>query len=436
MTLRCSDSRPGEAGFVLIGVVIFVIALTIIGISLFSLSSYEAQFLQRSIDEEQAFQSAVGGIERAKFMLTRTSQLASVKDALPIENVTAAVAIQDHGGVGDSIGQVNWQGMNVSIRVTAEVNGVQRMVEGLFTPKDSVAVNYYSSLITVSGGIGVEDHSPLAPHERDFTVLLDGPIWESSLQHPHWLHHLQPPEPDSIRKSPAVPVPDVAPFLVDPSGPIGTAQLAVRSGPDTLPIYTLNAGGTPGVPAYFLADDTDANFSFNSFPRPGCTIRVSGLAVWLLPRGAMFYQGTVITSDPITGNPSTDCLVVIAGPMTGHFGSSSAPGPTSSICFLGFVRADIPVILVSSGEVLLWHENDWSVDGFVNDLAIFAHSARFMGPWASAAPAASLQLHRDPNGPLNTSFLDALASQGALPNASSSGRRLDLVAGSWQASDR
>jgi hypothetical protein len=439
MTPRCSDPRPGEAGFVLIGVVIFVIALTIIGISLFSLSSYEAQFLQRSTDEEQAFQSAVGGIERAKFMLTRTSRLPSVKDALPIENVGVgcAVAIQDHGGVGDSMGQVNWQGTEVRIRVTAEVNGARRTVEGLFMPKDSVALNYYSSLITVSGGIGIEDHSPLAPDERDQTVLLDGLIWESSPLHQHvWLDHLESPRPDSIRKHPAVPVPDVAPFF-DASGPYGTAQMAVELEPiPTTVSYTLDASGTPGVPVYFRAEDTDAYFSLNTFPQPGhpwnqCVIQVHGLAVWLLPHGAMFYEATTIA-----GDPTTDCLVVIAGPEKSDFGSSQADGPTSSICSLGYLQTSIPVVFVSSGEVLLWHENDWDRPSFASDLAIFARSVRFMGPYVLAFGSPELQLRRAPNGPLNTSFLDALASQGALPNATSSGRRLDLVAGSWQASDR
>ena len=419
-------ASASDSGFVLVGVVVFVLALTILVLSLYGLSSYEAQFLQRSLDEEQAFQSALGGIERAKFALARTSLLESVKLNLP-EDVVSTVASQN----GTSAGAVVWQPADtVTIYVRAEVNGAQRTVEGSFSP---VATrSYYSSLITASGGIEVEPVSPLSPANRNQTVLLDGPVWESSPQDTNsWKPLLSAPAPLGIRKSPAVPVPDVAPFL-DPSGPVGTARLTVNSAPPAAnPIYTLDASGTPGVPAYFRAEDSDANFSFNSFPRPGCTIQVSGLAVWLLPRGAMFYQGTVIT-----GDPSTDCLVVIAGPMTGHFGSSSAPGPMSSICFLGFLRADIPVVLVSSGEVLLWHENDYLVDGFANDLAIFARSARFMGPYTAASPPAFLQLHRNENGPLNTFFLDALGSQGALPNASSSGRRLDLVPGSWQASDR
>jgi hypothetical protein len=434
MTQRDRSPRPGGAGFVLIGVVIFVLALTIIGISLFSLSSYEAQFLQRSIDREQAFQSAAGcGIERARFVLTLPdAQLDNVQDSLP-PGVVRTVAIQGE----DSTGAVDW-GINadsVLIRVTAGRVGAQRVVEAYFRPV--VTLNFYSSLITVSKGIEVEDESPLEPEDRDRTVLLDGPVWESSGDNPNrWLQHLlMPPDPDSIRTSPDVELPDVAPFL-SPSGRLASAQPVVRfePGPNSVS-YTLDASGTSGVPGYFGPTDSDANFSLHSgMTNAFCTIQVRGLAVWLLPRGAMFYQGTTIT-----GDPDTDCLVVIAGPMTGTVGYSSAPGPTSSICFLGYLRAQIPVILVSNGEVLLWHENDNNVDGFANDLAIFARSVRLMGPEVGAVPRALLQLHRnlDGVGPLNTLFLDALASQGALPNASSvGGRRLDLIPGTWHASDR
>lgn len=427
-----------DSGFVLVGVVVFVLALTILVLSLYGLSSYEAQFLQRSLDEEQAFQSAVGGIERAKFVLTRTSQLPSVKNDLPLENVTAAVAIQDRGSVSDSLGLLDWLGADVTIRVTADVNGAQRTVEGRFSPV--VPESYYSSLVTVRDGVEVETVSPLAPVDRDRTVLLDGPVWVGPSQDPNeWLKLLSPP--DSIRTSPAAPVPDVAPFLNSP-GPIDGATPTTATGRPGDPVI-LNASATPGVPRYFTSNnDPYYNFSFNSFPysspQSSCTIQVSGLAVWLLPRGAMFYQGT-----EITGDLNTDCLVVIAGPMAGTFGPSGAPGVTSSICSLGYLRASIPVILVSSGEVLLWHENDPTESSLTNDVAIFARSARLMGPYSTTATPTVLQLHRDPNGRLNTplglnpSFLEALASQGALPNVSSvAGHRLDLIQGTWYAYPR
>jgi hypothetical protein len=420
-----------NSGFVLVGVVVLVLALSILVLSLYGLSSYEAQFLQRSLDEEQAFQSAVGGIERAKFALTRTSQLQSVKDALPIENVTAAVAIQDHGSVSDSVGPVNWQGTDVTIRVTAKVNGAQRTVEGRFSLV--VTLSYYSSLITVSDGIEVVTVAPpgYLPNDRDHTVLLDGPIWESSGRDTSgWLDHLRSPVPVGIRTWPAVPdsvpLPDVDPFLTP--GRINAALSAVNSEPpDENPIYTLDASGTiPGVPAYFRAEDEGGGSPYSldtesPVRHSSCTIQVRGLAVWLLPRGARFYQGTVITGV----DPSTDCLVIIAGLNTGP----------ASIYFRGYLHADIPVILVSSGKVSLWHLNDYDASTFTNDLAIFARSTEFMGPDPTRGV---LQLHRDPNGtgPLNTLFLDALAAKGALPNATSaSGRRLDLVPGTWRASD-
>jgi hypothetical protein len=412
--MPASRAPAPDQGFVLVGVVVFVLALTILVLSLYGLSSYEAQFLQRSIDAEQAFQSAVGGIERAKFALAQTSRLESVTGNLP-EDVDSTVAVQD----GREAGTVVWDGPNVTIRVTARVSGARRTIVGNFTPKDSVALSYYSSLITVSEGVEVvtESENHYADN-RDHAVLLGSPIWASSASSGHvpndW-DHLIPPVPD-IRTSPQVPVPDVAPFLTP--GKIAAATLITATGAPAHPII-LDASATPGVPAYFRADDTDPYFSFNSYPRTSCAIHVSGLAVWLLPRGAFFNQGTVIT-----GDPSTACLVVIAKPGSDH---------TSSIFFNGYLQASIPVILVSSGEVLLWHENNYREDTITNDVAIFARSASLMGPDPDYGV---LHLSRNPNGPLNTLFLEELARHGALPNASWGGRRLDLIPGTWQASDR
>jgi hypothetical protein len=432
MTPHDRGPDRSEAGFVLIGVVIFVLALTIIGISLFSLSSYEAQFLQRSIDREQAFQTAVGGIERAKFALgVPPHDLGSVTENLPAG--VSAVAVQVQHGDSMSAGLVVWDpGSPVLIRVTAGPAGARRTVEACFTPIRTLS--YYSSLITVSEGIRVLDESPLPPEDRERTVLLDGPVWESSGQpRDHWLDPLRPPEPDSIRTSPAVPVPDVTPYLASP-GLIDWARPADKGEPATESvIYTLDASATPGVPAYFTAEDTDPDFSLNTRTplKTACTIQVRGLAVWLLPRGALFYMDT-----EVTGDPGTACLVVIAGRKT-PTGSFLDFGPTASICFEGHLQAQIPVIFVSSGKVLLWHQNDHNESTLTTDQAIFARSVEFMGPDANATPSLALQLHRYADGPLNTLFLDALAGQGALPNATSSGgRRLDLIPGTWQASDR
>lgn len=408
-------TRAPDSGFVLIGVVVFVLALTILVFSLYGLSSYEAQFFQRSLDEEQAFQSAVGGIERAKCVLMQTSLLRSVADSLPVENVTAAVAIQAHGSVSDSVGDVNWQGADVTIRVTAEVNDARRTIEGNFTPRDSVALSYYSSLLTVSEGIEVDVASSTGPSDRSNRVLLGGPVWESSSQDTNsWKPLLCPPAPLGIRKSPAVPVPDVAPFLTHP-GKIDQAVLPVVSGPASNQTYLLDAG--PGLTVRYF-DTPDDDVPFNLFPY-GCQVQVRGLAVWLMPHGI----NRIFEAVKIDGLGGQDCLVIIAG--------------AEGITFWGGLQASIPVVLVSSGQVVLYHGENDSGSSSTVDLAIFALSARFMGPGAPFV----LPLIRDPAGPLNSlggnpGYLDALAGQGALPNASSGGRRLDLVPGTWHASSR
>lgn len=427
MTRHDSSPRPGETGFVLIGVVIFVLALTIIGISLFSLSSYEAQFLQRSIDSEQAFQTAVGAIERAKFALSvRPYNLGSVTENLPAGVSAVAVQVLQNG---DSVlvGNVLWDpDSRIFLRVTAGPAGAQRVVEATFRPILTQSV--YSSLITVSEGIEVVPNAPPGydPIDRNQTVQLDGPVWESSGQDPDdWMDHLDQPALVDIHTSPEVPVPDVVPFLL-PSGPLGTAQLAAKSNPaPTIVNYKLlDPSGSPGVPAYFYTNDPDSTFSLNSTGMNGCKIQVQGLAVWLLPSGAFFNQSTEITAE-IPGD-TTACLVIIAGDNLGG----------ESIVFQGYLQAHIPVVLVSSGKVRLRHLNDYNVSSFTNDLAIFARSAEFMGP----DPALGmLRLHRYPEGtgPLNTFFLDALIDYDALPNATSSGRRrLDLIPGTWQVSDQ
>src|SRR5205823_14579082 len=93
-------------GFVLVGVVMLVLALTILGLSLFALSSYEAQFFNQSLFEQQAYQSALGGQQRALYALTvQGEQLENAHTALS-ENIQWAYATQwrAHGTDSTSTG--------------------------------------------------------------------------------------------------------------------------------------------------------------------------------------------------------------------------------------------------------------------------------------------------------------------------------------------
>src|SRR5262249_2977160 len=131
---------PLERGFVLVGVVMFVLALTILGLSLFSLSSYEAQFLTRSFDSDQAFYAAQSGIEHAKFVIAKQRKLVDVSTSLfPAPEVVYARAARTDTVPMDTTSSIDAfpPGTPISIRVMASVNGVRRMIEASYIPSST-----------------------------------------------------------------------------------------------------------------------------------------------------------------------------------------------------------------------------------------------------------------------------------------------------------
>ena len=430
MATRNRSARRGETGFVLVGVVIFVLALTIIGISLFSLSSYEAQFLQRSIDGEQAFQSAVGGIERAKFALSVPPySLLSASQNLP-EGVDSTVAIQD----GNSTGAVAWGGTDVMIRVTAEVNGAQRTVEGRFLP--IVTQNYYSKVITTSREIVVDAFASVGggtPTDRRYTVNLLGAVWEGvSPPDTTWEALLLTP-PDSVRTSP-VPTPDLAAYFT--SHPVSAATPAPYDPSQQL--YTLLAPENDAE--YFRAPSGHSwnDFYYSNWTHTEIRVQVQGLAVWEFPRGLRF-DGLLRVSALGGGN---SCLVIVAG-QAGPQPTTPENDPEMGIrLFSGLiVEPGISVILVSNGRVYLQHLNNASgISSIAGDLTIYAQNAWLTGSDHSPPaplPQKTMTLQHAATGDLDTKYVDLLASLGALPGTSSaSGRSLTLVPGTWHASDR
>lgn len=429
------NPRPRQAGFVLVGVIIFVLALTIIGISLFSLSSYEVQFLQRSLDGEQAFQSATGGLERAKFALCETSRLDAVNAGVGREHVIAVTSFQVRGSDSVSTGPVEWvANQPVHLRVTAQVNGQECTITGLFTPDE--LPNYYRELITTGGGIEVR-HVAVSPHPtsglytpRGGTVLLDGLVWETSGQDTtEWKRWLSTPWPTPVQTAPRVPGPEADDFIAAHRNN-RAPQITHPGGTKT---YTLYGGFTR--PRYRTSDDVgNPTWSlFEDYPVHAIDIRVRGCVVWLLPRGVRFCHQPHISG--LSGG-GQDCLVIVAGrngPAMNtdldEYGADSA-----GIWFQGGLQTDIPVILVSSGSVLLWHDNEYSgatVNTWANDLSIFAGSVSLMGPEQTNW----MRLRHPEDGRLNRYFVDFLVRNSALPNSgTSTGHSLDLVSGTWRAS--
>ncbi len=128
---RVHDRASEEGGFLLVGVAMFVLALTILGVSLFSLSGFEAQFLGQSMRRSQAFYDALGGIDRSLRVLSETNDMNAVAANLP-PGIIYARAWQ-----GDDSTAVNWQDTTaIRVRVVAE-RGVapeieRRMLEGIY----------------------------------------------------------------------------------------------------------------------------------------------------------------------------------------------------------------------------------------------------------------------------------------------------------------
>ena len=81
-----------DRGFVLVGVAMFVLVLTILGLSLFTLSGFEAQFFARANERAEAFNTAASGIERARFALLATDSLQPVWQRAHLTPVSASLS--------------------------------------------------------------------------------------------------------------------------------------------------------------------------------------------------------------------------------------------------------------------------------------------------------------------------------------------------------
>jgi hypothetical protein len=420
MTTPRERSHDDESGFVLIGVVVFVLALTILGLSLFSLSGYEAQFLGRSLNDEQAFYFAMGGIERAKFALGKSPyRLDNVSQNLPLEGVTTAEAAQNQNGVLKTAGLVDWKGSNIRIRVTAQSNGVTRSLEGWYDP--TLGENYYKRLITTPGPITIAPLGGASATPR-IPALLSGDVWEHlPNDSTNWYPQLAAPLPNPIRAD-AVPIPDAVAFC--------GGHLPARPAPWDPATNTFDLRGPSNAPRYYQAPAglTTADLSlYDTGNAPAPTILVNGRAILLVPNGVRF-EGAVRVM-PNAGHQ--DCLVIVAGAGTDPYHNVANPG----IWFFGGIESlTVPVILVSSGKVLIEHFNNASGHSEVAGLSIFAPSVYLLPPDSHVPPDPTryMRLTHTPDSPIDQQ-IDWLAPFGALPNIlQSSDYKLALVPDTWK----
>jgi hypothetical protein len=425
--------HPGEQGFLIIGVVIFVLALTIIGLSLFSLSSFEAQFLGTSTRGTQAFYAATGGIERAMNVLDDTDSLQAVTLDLPLENVIYARARywNDLDAEWESTGVVPWGGdPPVEIRVVAEIGGVRRVVEARYRAEKSS--NIYNNLFTTRTKLIVETTSVAPPppyNDAHMRTFIAGRVVQG-IDDPSGVALARsaiPLFPSEYEYDPALPTPDAGPFIASHSG----ASEPVFSTPSDYTFgvllgHAFFAGGTS-----VASGSTETGFSFRCDVNEVRLLVGQGRAIWLLDGGG-YFGGHV----QVIGTPGLSTLVVVATPGTNpRIPTSFPPLPEAGLWFEGGISSNIPVIFVSSGTVAIEH---YVVDKNTDlpFVSIFAGGVLLKGPH----PGYHLSLVHPPTllqgPPLGTDLeiLQPLLENNLLPNSPVGGGRatFTLEPGTWR----
>ncbi len=402
-------------GFVLVGVVMMVLALTILGFSLFSLSSYEAQFMNRSLDQQQALQLAMGGLERARFALgSAPDTLGMVKLGLPYENVVWARASQVRTGITpDSSGPLEWNGDWVTIEVLAQYKGISRRLSAQYKP--SLPDNYYKRLATVQNSFEVNDKTLNPPVTRTGTVNVNGRVWEYNNGGPTdtlvWQANARSFPFPGVRRTP-MPIPDAGPFINLNKGGAQPPNRTQVPAVGVAATVNYDLSGPTGEVTYWYSNTGNSNFSV--YETSGATtIRVNGKAVWLLPRGIRFDAGDPVKVES-AGDPKA-CLVIVAQEGIDPY---QGPGyfPHPSIWFFGGgLTTNIPVILVSDQQVLIEQFYNTGLTTDADKLSIFARDVFLTGPETGAVGLPAMNVAYAPA--IMDAQVDTLMAHDALPNS-------------------
>ncbi len=429
---------PTSRGFVLVGVVMFVLALTILGLSLFALSGYEGEFLADTHSEEQALFRAEGGMALAQALLSVPPyQLTQSHAAEDTESVVRATAWQDRGGSLDSTGTLDWS-KDVFLRVTTQVGSQSRVVEQRFSPQQHYSP--YKRLFTARAIHYTEFDA--SHHSRAGSTDLSGTreaIWQwvQAASDTAWI------DDGNVRwysGRPMLTVEAPTPNLTDYFAAFYATSDSADYRDNTRNLHELrfDAGSdaatrflhSPSKSASALLADPARHYDF--YCTKSIDIEVRGTCVWMAPTGIRFDN--FVTFQRAPGAHQAPTLVIVTGPNSQHIDGYGDYRDVGLWFFDGGVRVedDVRLILVSSGGVRVEMANSNGGGGGYDDirmphLNIFADHLRMMGP-------------RPHYGEMDlgyTSSMDALmddlVSRGVLPTATGQAAGgFTPVAGTWR----
>lgn len=396
-----THARAPEGGFILLGVVMFMLALTILGLSLFSLSSYESQFFQTGLAREQAMQRSESGLELVKALLTATpNRLENATAAVGQYGITHAMAYQwrsSNANDTTSRGTINWDS-TVVIVVTSRDHGQSRTVQSRFRP--GPPRNPYTNLVTCAGTIlASTQNSPNA------TLEFQGKVWQrvTSSADTSW--------------TPRVQWTSGRPFISGtPPGVLGNSYVNTRLSSASLPTAwdanrcTMTLRNTGTSPAFFRVPASPTGGSnrteysqYGFFTDNATTISVSGTCILMAPAGLCMRDRVTFAPEP----GSSGLLVIVAKP------NGVAPGTTNrALWFESGVQildpTNMKVVLVSEGDIALQAIRNVENRDLMALSIVAGGNVELMGP-------SNGKLWRMAHTTAMDAVLDDLVARGALP---------------------
>lgn len=415
-------SAREQGGFILVGVVMFMLALTILGLSLFALSSYEAQFFYTSHSREQSLQSSESGMEVVKALLAAPPyRLESAQLAVGQIGVTKALAYQSRSSNPNdttSRGPINWDSTLVIV-VAARAGGQERTLQARFLPAG--ANNPYYQLITAGSGIS---YNTLNSSNR--TMSLTGGIWHPvrSPSDTAWTAFVSWPVGRPI--DPSTPPTIAGNAFVNAKLPGNNNDGADLNDSNQDWIKFSNTSGSPKVYKSPKSPDSGKNRSeygqYEFYCDVRLDLRIRGTVIWAIGQGACFRQLVTVSKD---NNTSPGTLVIVAKP------NGRDPGRENrGVWFQGGLAITdttmLKVFVVSEGDIALGqiHNSGGSPDA--RALCVVAGGElELTGPTSGSLARLGRAVSMD-------AVADDLISRGALPATSGmSGARFAYARGSW-----
>jgi len=365
--------RPGlpapardERGFILVGVVMFMLALTILGLSLFALSSYEAQFFYASAAREQSLQRSESGMELVKAQMdTWQPRLEYAHRAEGQYGIVEALAYQQRSPVvtdTTSRGPVD-MASPIWIVVKARSGGVERTLQAEFvpTPMD----NPYHRIVACGAALTC---NLSVTSDRD-KMRMEGDVWQPVRTAADTLWTEQVTWTSSTPILQGAPPTPLADDFVDEH--LETAEDPEHDYEEDR--YVISFEEDRGEPVPYRSppkptkndeDKHDAYRDYEYYTEAELTLEVFGTAVWVIGDGACFRELVKVRPHRDLREGDTATLVIVAKANPDHVG----------LWFKDGLEIDdrVRVFIVSQGNIAITHRGDNSGDHVARGLSIVA----------------------------------------------------------------